>query len=142
MSRRCQITIPMLSFLQLKSWPQQKFSNFYMTAKIFSGSYNAMMSLLSTSAVKICTSILCSNLPQLFRVWPLLLYLCLISGKHFIPFVKKHISRKVKVTPQKFKLDLCYVVISIVDKLNNIWLRETSQVTETKFSNFSFCKVA
>ena len=28
-------------------------------------------------------------------------------------FVKEHNSRQVKVTPPKFKLDLCFVVISI-----------------------------
>ena len=38
----------------------------------------------------------------------------------FFPFVKGHNSRTVKVTQPIFKLDLCFVVISIMYKIHNI----------------------
>ena len=40
-------------------------------------------------------------------------------------FIKAYNSITIKVTPPNFQIDLYYVAISMVCKLNNIWLRQT-----------------
>ena len=45
--------------------------------------------------------------------------------QHFVSFVKGHNFRTMKLMPTKFKLDLCFMVKSIVYKFHNIWLRQT-----------------